>query len=377
MKFKEVIGQQGLKEKLLLSVQEGRISHAQLFFGNEGCGNLALALAYAQYICCTQRLPDDSCGRCPACNKIQKLIHPDLHFAVPVNTTKEISSEKKPITDHFLNPWREALIASPYLTEQQWYELLGIENKQGNISVQEASRIIEKLNFKPYESDYKVMIVWLPERMNAAAANRLLKLIEEPPSNTLFLLVSKTPEQIIKTIRSRAMPVRVPPIDERALTEALKERNNLTEAHAGKIARLSNGNYSEALRLIENESEQNDYFDCFCQLMRLAFIADGIALMNWAEETATLGREQQKNFLLYAGRLIRESFMLHCNAKDVVYLLGAEESFAANFSPYVHKKTADEIHRQLNLALAHIGQNGNAKIIFTDLAICMARLIKK
>ena len=377
MRFKDVIGQHALKEKLIQSVQEGRVSHAQLFWGIEGSGALPMALAYAQYLCCTQRLQDDSCGVCPACNKIQKLIHPDLHFAIPVNTTKEVTSDKKPVTEHFLGQWREALLENPYITEQGWYEMLGMENKQGNISVQEATRIIERLNFKPYESEYKVMIIWLPERMNAAAANRLLKLIEEPPTNTLFLLVSVFPDRIIKTILSRAMPVRVPPIDERSLAESLMLYRNLDEALALKMARLANGNYSEALRLAENEDEKTDYFEWFCQLMRSAFIADGLALMDWANEIASIGREQQKNFLLYAERLMRESLMLHYDIEKVVYLTKEEESFALKFSPFVHEKNVGEIYRQFNLAMAHIGQNGNAKIIFTDLAITMPRLLAR
>lgn len=359
------------------AAREGRMAHAQLFWGGEGCGALALALALAQYIHCPDRTEGDACGVCPACNKMQKLIHPDLHFVAPVNSTKEITADKKPVTEHFLAQWREALSANPYLTEQEWYKTLGIENKQGNISVQEASQIIEKLNYKPFEAEYKIMIIWLPERMNQQAANRLLKLIEEPPDKTLFFLVSEDITRIIATIRSRTQPVRVPPIEEEILAKKLQEQCALPEAHASKLARAAAGSYSEALRLVQSEQEADEHFDRFTTLMRLAYAVDGLALMHWAEEAALWGREQQKSFLIYTERLIRESFMLNRQAGDVVYLLGEEETFAKKFSPYVNERNMEGIYNALNTAIAHLAQNGNAKILFTDLAMQMISLIHK
>ena len=376
MLFQSVIGQSELKRQLTQTVREGRIAHAQLFWGDEGCGALPLALALAQYIHCPNRTEEDACGVCPACNKMQKLIHPDVHFVTPVNSTKEITSDKKPVTDHFLAQWREAVSGNPYLTEQEWYKTLGIENKQGNISVHEASRIIEKLNYRPFEAEYKIMIIWLPERMNKEAANRLLKLMEEPPDKTLFFLVSRDIMRIIATIRSRTQPIRLLPIEEDALTQKLQEQFAFPEAHARKLAHAAAGSYSEALRLVQSEKETDEHFERFAVLMRSAYSVDGLTLMTWAEDAAKWGREQQKSFLLYAERLIRESFTFNRQAGDVVYLLGEEETFAKKFAPYVNERNVAGLYNVFNTAIAHLAQNGNAKILFTDLAMQTARLIR-
>jgi DNA polymerase-3 subunit delta' len=385
MLFQSVIGQQHLKEKLLQTVQEGRISHAQLFWGAEGAGSLPLALAYAQYLNCTHRTATDACGTCPSCNKIQKLIHPDLHFAVPVNATKSTTADKL-ITDHFLPQWRAAVTGNPYLTEAQWYEALDIENKQGRISVHEATRIIEKLNFKPFESEYKILLLWLPERMGHEAANRLLKLVEEPPDKTVLLFVSEAPNHIIKTILSRTMPVHVPPIDTPALEAALQRQDGLLSADAANIARLAGGSYSRALALVRSRHEENEFFGWFTFMMRNAYYMGSAAhtekfleLIDWAEELAKAGREKQKNFLLYAQRLIREIFMLKREAPDVVYLMGEEAQFAQNFAfkANVAEHKMESLFRELNLAQEHIAQNGNAKMVFTDLFLQIGRLLKK
>ncbi|MDR1406298.1 MAG: DNA polymerase III subunit delta' [Prevotellaceae bacterium] len=377
MSFQSVIGQSELKQQLTQAVRENRTAHAQLFWGNRGCGALPLALALAQYINCPNRTEQDACGVCPACNKMQKLIHPDLHFVVPVNSTKETSSDKKPVTEHFLAQWREALLANPYITEQEWYKILEIENKQGNISVYEASRIIEKLNYKPFEAEYKIMIIWLPERMNQQAANRLLKLIEEPPEKTLFFLVSEDITHIIATIRSRTQPIRVPPIEEDALVKTLLEQFSRPEANARKLARAAAGSYSELLYLVQDEQEAGRHFEHFATLMRTAYSVDGLALMDWAEEAAQWGREQQKSFLMYAERLLRESFMFNRQTGNVAYLLGEEETFAKKFSPFVNERNITDIYNAFNAAMAHLAQNANAKILFTDLALQTAILIKK
>jgi len=375
MQFQSVIGQEGLKKKLIQSIKEGRISHAQLFWGGEGSGSLALALAYAQYLNCEHPSDTDSCGVCPSCNKMQKLIHPDLHFTVPVNTTKSVPPEKK-ITEQFLTQWRTALLNNPYLTEAQWYEYLDIENMQGLINVHEANRIIERLNFKAFESEYKVLILWLPERMNDKAVNRLLKLVEEPPDKTIFLLVCEDTTHVIKTILSRAMPLRIPPIAETDICQALMQRQNLSAAQAAGIARLSAGSYSKALELLQRESEQSVYFEWFAYIMRMAYAGRFIDLLNWMETITKAGREKQKQFLLYAEQLIRECYMINCGANKAVYLMGEEEIFARKFSPFVNERNVEELFKQLNLALGHIGQNGNASMIFTDLFLQIGRLLR-
>lgn len=358
------------------TVHDGRISHAQLFWGAEGSGNLPLALAYAQYLNCTHRTAVDSCGVCPSCHKIQKLIHPDLHFAVPVNATKSITGDKL-ITDNFLPQWRDAVTGNPYLTEAQWYEALDIENKQGRISVHEATRIIEKLNFKPFESEYKILLLWLPERMGHEAANRLLKLVEEPPDKTVLLFVSENPNHIIKTILSRTMPVHILPIDTPSLEAALQQREGLPEADAVKIARLAGGSYSQALTIVRNSGEENEFFAWFTFMMRNAYADKYLDLFEWTEELAKTGREKQKKFLLYAQHLLRESFMLNRSAPNVAYLMGEEEQFAQKFSPFVNERNVEGLFQELNLAHDHIAQNGNAKMVFTGLFLQIGKLLRR
>lgn len=374
MLFKDVVGQEEIKRKLIQTVKEGRISHAQLFLGEAGYGTLPLAVAYAQYVSCQNRGDDDSCGVCPSCHKYQKLIHPDLHFVFPVNSTKTITSDKKPVSDHFINDWRQQLLSNPYFSEQDWYETIGIENKQGNISANEADRIISKLNLKAYESEYKIMIIWLPERLNITSANRLLKLIEEPPINTLFLLVSASAEQILKTIYSRTQMVRLPPINESDISQALIN-NNIVDKDAHMAARLSQGNYLQALQMLADRNNSNEYFNAFVMLMRYSYSNDVIALLEWAEDMATWGRERQKSFLNYAEKMVRENFIINQKVDDAVYLGFDEFEWARKFAQFVNQGNVFELYNQINRCIGHIGQNGNAKIIFTDLALKLVKLI--
>jgi len=254
---------------------------------------------------------------------------------------------------------------------------LDIENKQGGISVHEANRIIERLSFKAFESEYKILILWLPERMGDKAANRLLKLIEEPPDKTIFFLVCEDTSHVIKTILSRAMPVRVPPIAETDICQALVQQQNLLEAQAAGIARLSGGSYSKALQLLQNENEQSVYFEWFVYIMRMAYAGRFLDLLDWMETITKAGRERQKQFLLYAERLVRECYMINRGVDKTVYLMGEEESFARKFSPFINERNVEELFKQLNLALGHIGQNGNPSMIFTDLFLQMGRLLRK
>ena len=373
MLFKDVIGHNELKKRLIQTVNEGRISHAQLFLGKSGYGTLPLALAYAQYVCCENRLAEDSCGSCPACHKFSKLIHPDLHFAFPVNTSAKIT--KDPVSNSYLSQWRELVTDSPYFDEHSWYEYIGIENKQGIIGKNEAELILQKMSFKPYESDYKIMLIWLPERMNATAANKLLKLVEEPPQNTIFLMVSDNADSVIKTILSRTQLVKVPPIEEQALSEKLTEEFNLSEHEAKVLARLSAGSYIEAGRIVKQQDEENDFFESFATIMRRAYAGDILAMLGWADDIARMGREQQKSFLAYCMRMIRENFILNLKV-DATYITGEEKEFSQKFSQFIGQHNVYQISAELNLAIAHIGQNGSAKIIFSDLALKLAQLLK-
>jgi DNA polymerase-3 subunit delta' len=373
MQLKDVIGHNNLKLKLIRAANEHRVSHAQLFVGREGSGALPIALAYAQFLNCENPGAGDSCGVCSSCVKYRHLVHPDLHFSLPVNSTSP-----KPVTDWFIKYWREAFVANPYITEQQWYENIEMDNKQGIISVAEAESIMVKLSYKAYEGKFKVMVMWLPERMNVQAANKLLKLIEEPPQQTVFLLVTENEGALLKTILSRTQQVMVPPIDSDSLSEALEKQFGLDRNSALSVANLSEGSYVDAVRLAGNGDENAEFFARFVALMRLAYAKkpdNVLEMLRWAEEMAATGRKRQKNFLLYAERLLRENFVLNRGVNQAVYLAGQEADFSVKFSPFINPKNIRRLYEEFNLALQHISGNGNPKIIFTDLSLKLMKLI--
>jgi DNA polymerase-3 subunit delta' len=372
MQFKDLVGQKELKKKLVSTVRDGRVSHAQLFEGSMGYGGLPMALAYAQFISCRNR-SDDSCGTCPSCIKYNKLIHPDLHFVFPVNTTKKIKD--KPVSNDFLPQWRKIVLERKYFTEQDWYEFIGIENKQGIISSHEAEKILTKLSYKPFESDYKIMIVWLPERLNQTSASRLLKLIEEPPEHTVFLLITENINRILPTIYSRTQRIRLQPLKEDDIVDALKKMN-FTYQEIFTASRLSEGNYIQAIQSLQVSESAKMNLDNFMQFMRLSYRNDILGLLDWAESMAALGREKQKSFLRFAERMVRENFILNKKVEDIVYLGFDELEWARKFSAFINDKNVAELYKQLNICIPHISQNGNAKIIFTDLALKVKELIR-
>ncbi|MEA3316900.1 MAG: DNA polymerase III subunit delta', partial [Bacteroidota bacterium] len=369
MLFKDIIGQEDIKQKLIHTVKENRISHAQLFLGPEGSGNLALALAYAQYISCENKQENDSCGECPSCKKYQKLIHPDLHFIYPISKTKININEIPGI-------WRKSVIENPYFNQFNWYENLGVENKQGIISKDDSNEIIKILNLKTFEADYKVMIIWMAEKMNISAANKLLKIIEEPPKNTLFLLVSESSEQILPTILSRTQLIKIPKIDNNSMFSAISEKFGVTNDKAKDITNLSNGNYLNALNIVNNTDYDSENFDLFVTLMRYSYKNQVLELLNLADKLAALGREKQKNFLLYSLRLIRENFMLNINNKEITHLSKKENEFSNKFSAFINKANVYQITEELNSAIIDIEMNGNNKVIFCDLVLKLIKLIK-
>jgi DNA polymerase-3 subunit delta' len=376
MFFRDVIGQEAIKKKLIQTVLEGRISHAQLFAGPEGSGSLALALAYAQFISCTGRLEKDSCGVCPSCNKYLKLIHPDLHFVYPVNTTEAVS-KKEPVSDDFIFKWREMLLEDPYPTLFEWYEKIGIENKQGIINVRESAEIIRKLNLKTFESDYKIMIIWLPEKMNLSSANKLLKILEEPYENTVFLLVTESPEQLIPTILSRTQLFKIPAIEPGPMSESLKKMFELTEGEIQDAVRLSEGNYKKAVEYIQKSEETEVNFERFGAIMRLAYSRNIRGILDWIDQMSTLGREKQKNFLIYALRLVRENYMMNLGNNELVRMSGKEKEFASKFSAFIHHNNAALIAEELNNACLHIEANAYDKIVFLDMAMKLIKLIRQ
>ena len=377
MQFKDIIGQRPTIERLVRGVDTGRVSHAQLFSGQEGYGPLPLAIAYAQYIHCTNRREGDSCGECPSCRQIAQLAHPDLHFVFPVNTPKGRSGEK-PLSDRFLPQWRKIVTdTGGYFDEQSWYSAIEIDNKQGNISTQEADEIIRKLSFKAFESEYKAVIIWLPERMNTQAANKLLKIIEEPWEKTLFLMVSESPERLLPTILSRMQVVDVPAIADERMAAWLAARKGLPTDDAAKVARLARGSILEASRVLEQRESSDEYFELFVRLMRLSYEDRHMELLEWAETVAALGREEQKQLLENAIRLLRDSYMLTAGVERIAYLFGREYEFCRKFAPYVNNGNIEQLIAEMELAIRQVAQNGNPRILFPHFALTISKLIRK
>ncbi len=370
MLFKEIIGQQSVKARLIRSVKEGRISHAQLFLGPQGSGSLALALAYAQYISCENKQEDDSCGLCLSCVKYNKLVHPDLHFVYPVALSKDVR-----ISTDVAIKWREAFLDNPYITLFNWFEMLDAENKQAVIGVEESAEILRRLSLTTYEAEYKIMIIWQAEKMNAAAANKLLKILEEPPEKTLFLLVCESEDQLLRTILSRTQLIKIAKINEVDLAKSLIERHNLSPEDAENTVHLADGNYAEALSLINENKNLGQNLASFQKLMRVSLKFDPGALMVWIDEISVAGRERQKNFLNYALHIMRESLILNYADASLVKLGVAEQDFVKKFSPFIHSNNVERFIDELNKAHHHMERNANAKILFMDLAFKFNELL--
>ena len=381
MLFSEVLGQKHIKNHLTTSVDAGRIAHAQLFVGPEGSGTLPMALAYAQYILCSN-VNGENTGGNDSCNlKFKNVSHPDLHFAFPVTTSDKVKS--KPVSSFYLEEWRQLIDQQPYGNLFDWYKLLGVDNKQGQIGVEEALNIVKSLALKSYEGGYKVMLIWMAEKMNTASANKLLKLIEEPPEKTIFILIAEDEEQIINTIRSRCQVLHFPPLAEEAITEALVKNYHIEQSVAIKIAHQSNGNYNKACDLIYQDSEDIQFEKWFVFWIRSAFKARGNKaaihdLISWSEEIAKTGRETQKKFLNFCLNYFRQALLLNYKANELVYLEPKSEDFKLEkFAPFVHDSNIIEISDELQDAIYHIERNGNSKIVLTDLSIKLTRLLHK
>jgi DNA polymerase-3 subunit delta' len=376
MQFEKIIGQKEAIQRFIQTVQLSRISHAQLLYGPEGAGKLRLAIAYAQYVSCKQRTETDSCGKCPSCNKYEKLIHPDLHFVYPVVKTKKFD---KPVSDNFIAEWRNFILNNKKQQLEVWLEFMGNENSQAGIFAQESSEIIRKLNLKTFEAEYKIMIIWLPEKMNPSSANKLLKMIEEPPMKTLFLLVSDFPDQIINTIQSRSQFIKIPKIDDESLAEGLIKFHEVEKSKAYDIARLANGNLYKALDSIQAGEIEQHNFKMFVDLMRLCYGAKVLELQSWIDEMTSIGRERQKGFLQYALRVIRGNYIMNSLKDNPVSMLGLtkqELDFSSKFYTFIHQNNIQGISDELNLAFKHIERNGTDKIIFLDLSLKLIKLIR-
>ena len=379
MRFADVIGQEELKVRLVRALDAGRVSHAQLFTGIAGAGTLPLALAYAQYLNCRNRRDGDSCGVCPDCRQTAALAHPDLHLVFPVNKQGKKSGEVVR-SDEFLPLFREQFAATGgYFTSAEWYERLDLgKTLKGMISAKEADEIIRKLSFKSYSGGYKIMLIWLPETMNDEAANKILKILEEPWERTVFLLVSERPDFLLSTIISRTQEVAVP-----RLAPEVLEREALAagcgEAHAHSAARLACGDLIALRRLAagEEDGRRNENFDLFRQLMRLSYNDRHLELVTWAEDAARLSREQQREFLRDAARLLRESYVIHAGLGDISYLWGDEAEFCMKFAPFIGNQNVESILAQIESAAAQIAQNGNPTVVFTHFALAVSKMINR
>jgi len=374
MFFKEVIGQDATKERLIQSVHGERVSHAQLFAGPEGTGKLALAIAYAQFVACTNRKESDSCGECPSCKKYRKLIHPDLHFVFPVIKTPKF---KEPVSDNFLEDWRMMIGQNPYFSIDQWFEQIGVENAQGLIYSHQSEEIIRKLNLKSYESEYKVMIIWLPEKMHVACANKLLKMIEEPPVKTLFILITENEEDIISTIRSRCQLITIPPIGTDSMAKAIAQIPEAENCDIRNIVHLAKGNFSKALELLQPDEQTIFNLERFKELMRFSYGRKYGDLFKWVDQLATIGREKQKSLLNYFLTILRENFIYNLKNRELTFMSDQEEEFSKRFSPFINERNMIELTEVFETAFAHIGMNGNPRIIFTDVAFKIVKLIRK
>ena len=381
MLFSEILGQEYIKNHLTKSALSGRIPHAQLFVGPEGCGTLAMAIAYAQFVLCNNSETKNTGGN-DSCNlKFQSLTHPDLHFVYPNVTNEDIKT--KPKSADFIMDWREFVLQNPYGSLFDWYKHLGVQNKQGEIRVDDAQDILKSLALKSYEGGYKVMIVWMADKMNIAASNKLLKLLEEPPEKTLFILISESEEDIIQTIRSRCQVLRFGALPEIIISKALIERHQIDPASASKIAHQAQGNYNKALQILNNETDDLPFEKWFVDWVRAAFRAKGNAtaiqdLISWSEEIAGLGREGQKQFLNYCIVMFRQAMLFNYQTNNLVYVEPTVEKFTWDkFAPFVNGNNINAIFSELSDAIYHIERNGNAKIILTDLSIKLTRLIHK
>ncbi len=381
MLFSRIIGQENIKSHLARTVDNGRIPHAQLFVAPTGSGALPMAIAYAQYILCSNTGGENNTGD-PACNlKFEKLSHPDLHFAFPVTTNEKV--KKHPTSDAFLEEWREFVFDHPYGSLFNWYQRLGIENKQGQIGVDEAEEIVKKLSLKAYEGGYKVMIIWMAEKMNTSAANKLLKLIEEPPSKTVFLLLAEDEEQILKTITSRCQILHFQGLTQYDIKNRLMEDHQLEESQAIRIAQQSHGSWNKAVHMLKRDDNELAFEKWFITWVRTAFKAKGDAsvvqdLITWSEEIAKTGRETQKRFLDYCSQFFRQAMLANYGAGSLVYLETGTRNFdLEKFAPFIHGANIEDIHKAVEDATYHIERNGNAKIILLDLSMQLTRFLHK
>ncbi len=374
MNFKDIIGQQDIINRLRNEVDAGRLPHALMLYGPSGSGKLALALALARYMLCQHPEDGEPCGHCHSCRMTEQWAHPDLHFTFPVF---KISDSDKPVSDDHVMEWREQLARTPYFTPNDWLAAIKGVNQQLRIYVSESDALLHKLSLKSSQGGYRVVIIWLPEKMSEDTSNKLLKLIEEPPSRTHFLMVCQEPDQVLGTIVSRTQRIMVPPLSEEVLAQALISRHSLPEAQARDIARVAQGNYTQALQLMETDNERQEYFDLFVSIMRLCYMHKVKEMREWSEQVASKGRESQKRMLEYWQRMVRENFIYNFRRHELNYMSQAEQQFAQNFARFINERNVIPIMEELSDCQADIEQNVNPKMVFFDFGIKMTILLKQ
>lgn len=375
MFFKDIVGQSEVKERLVTSARKGLIPHAQLFCGPEGIGKFPLALAYAQYLNCENPTDNDSCGKCASCVKYAHLTHPDLHFVFPI---VKKAAKKKEVCDDYIADWREFVKQhNYYFNLTQWLDHIDAENSQGLIYAKESEEILRKLSLRIYEAKYKIMIIWLPEKMHESCANKLLKIIEEPTDNTIFLLVSDTPDNIITTIQSRCQRINVHGVAECDIVQALESEYNILSDDATTVAHLSKGSYLKAVETISLNEEHKFFFNLFVQMMRASYARNIKEIKTIGNELAAIGRENQKSFLIYSQRMVREYFVSNLHQPEITYLAQDEANFGIRFAPFINERNIVGFMDELALAERHIEQNVNAKMVFFDLCLKITMLIKQ
>ena len=364
MTFSEVIGQQDIKGQLVQMVKENRLPHAIMFCGPQGSGKMAMALAFASYLLGESAM-------------IKKWEHPDLHFTFPVFKPTGTTSDYRPTSDDFVHDWRSMLLESSYFTVDRWLKRIKVGNQQAIIYEAESESLIRKLSLKSSQGGYKVSVIWLPERMNTVCANKILKLLEEPPSQTVFILVSDEPDKLLDTIRSRVQRIELKPIAGSDIEEALVSKRGIDTSMARRIAHFACGSWLRALEFLEADNENTEMLELFKTLMRLAYMRNIKDLKTWSEEAAQMGREKQRRMLANFSRMTRENFMYNFHKPELCYMTEAEEEFARKFAPFINENNVIAISEELEKSICEIGQNVTSKIVLFDLALNMIMMLKQ
>ena len=373
MNFSEVIGQDDVKSRLLTLIESGKMPHSLLLYGAPGCGKMALALALASHLLGENDVNNPKAASVKA--MLDRWEHPDLHFSYPVIRPTGTTADHKMISDDFAKEWHLLLKKGPYFDMDTWLEHMNAANQQAIIFASESDNLTRKLNLKSSMGGYKVAIIWLPERMNVECANKLLKLLEEPPHQTLFIMVSEAPERLLETVRSRTQMIQVKRIDTAVLECALVEKRGLDDDTAHRVAQIANGCWLDAIRMLNADSEAKQFFNDFVGVMRASYRRDIREMKAWSERVATYGREKQKRMLLYFHRMFRENFMYNFKQDSLIHFTQDEEQFAQKFAPFINERNIVELYELVELNIRDLSQNANPKIVFFDFTLRVTMLL--